>query len=76
MNCMMLHHLGCVISPETIRFSVTADCSATATDWPTEDTWTNIAIGTVSVTVAILQLVLGNRIANVVNRMWTHFAVY
>ncbi|KAG9189883.1 hypothetical protein G6011_06751 [Alternaria panax] len=75
MNCTALQqHLSCLISQEMIHLSVTANCSSTATEWPTEDTWTNIAIGTVAVTVAVLQLLLGNRIANTITRLHARHA--
>lgn len=70
MNCTTLQQqLGCLISQEIIQLSVVANCSSTATKWPTEDTWTNIAIATVSVTVAVLQLLLGNKISNIITRL-------
>jgi len=52
---------------------MTSTCTTTtaAVDraWPNGDTWVSLAVGIAAIMVAILQLLLGNRIANAIGRL-------
>jgi hypothetical protein len=75
-----LDHLDCLVFDKTTLLSIATNCTSSvpALDrtWPNGDTYTSIAIGLVSICVSFLQLLLGNRISNAINRMQVRVPVY
>ena len=75
MSCIIPQNISFLLRDAKIPVSVIANCTtaapAPALDraWPNGDTWISLAIGVVAIIVAILQLLLGNRIANAINRL-------
>jgi hypothetical protein len=74
MSCITAQNISRLLRDASIPVSIIANCTAAAAPaldraWPNGDTWISVTTGVVAISVAILQLVLGNRIANAINRL-------
>jgi len=73
MDCITPQNISFLIRDAKLPVSMIANCTtaAPALDraWPNGDTWVSLAVGVVAIIVSILQLLLGNRIANAINRL-------
>jgi hypothetical protein len=73
MDSFTLQGVLCMICDEQFPPLLLANCTLDIANheraWPNGDTWTSITFGVGALCVAILQLLLGNRVANAINCM-------